>query len=127
MPVCRRDVRGHEVLLAITASEAALFTCGTPPRYPPFVMTSWKPQTRADAAYHRRIEREALKRQRELEKLAKERAKLNAIEQARLEVAEFENRIEVLLSVHKDCAESTDWLAAGTELPPPPPARGSYY
>lgn len=90
-------------------------------------MSSWKAQLRAEAAYYRRAEREALKRQRELEKLAKERAKLDAIEQARLEVAEFENQIEVLLSVHKDCAEPTDWLEAATELPPPPPAKTSYY
>jgi hypothetical protein len=82
---------------------------------------------RTEAAYHRRFEREALKRQRELEKQAKERTKLNAIEQARLEVAEFENRIEVLLSIHKDCADPTDWLAAATELPAPSPAKGSYY
>lgn len=90
-------------------------------------MTSWKAQMRAEAAHYRRVEREALKRQRELEKQAKERAKLDAIEQARLEVAEFENRIEVLLSVHKDCADPTDWLAAATESPPLAPVRGSYY
>jgi hypothetical protein len=90
-------------------------------------MSSWKAQMRAAEAFQRKLEREAVKRQRELEKLAKERAKLDAIEQARLEVDEFENRIQVLLSIHKDCADPTDWLAAATESPPVPPARGSHY
>lgn len=90
-------------------------------------MTSWTPHTRAGAAYIRRIERDSIKRQRELEKQAKERAKLDAVEQARLEVAEFENRIEVLLSLHKECAEPTDWLAASLELPPAPPSRTRHH
>lgn len=82
---------------------------------------------RAAEAFQRRMERDAIKRQRDLEKAAKECAKLDAVEQARLEVAEFENRIDVLLSVHKDCSEPTDWLAAAIELPPVSPTKASHY
>ena len=38
----------------------------------------------------------------ELQRRAKEQAKLSALEQARLEVETYENRIDVLLSVHKE-------------------------
>ncbi len=44
-------------------------------------------------AAQRRQQREAQRRLRELEREAKEQAKLSAIEQARLEVATFESRV----------------------------------
>jgi hypothetical protein len=78
-------------------------------------------------AFRRRSEREALKRERALEKQAKEQAKLSAIEQARLEVETFDNHIEILLSIHKDCAEPWDWLAIATKLPPPPVLKSARY
>ena len=53
-------------------------------------------------AAERRRQREAQKRQRELERRAQEQAKQSAEEQARLEVETYENRLEVLLSVHKE-------------------------
>ena len=61
-----------------------------------------KATIRALLAAQRREEREAQRRLRELERQAKEQAKLSAIEQARLEVERFENQLEVLLSVHKE-------------------------
>ena len=57
---------------------------------------------RAIKAAERRSVRDAQKRHREFERQYKEQAKLSAIEQARLEVETHENKLEVLLSVHKE-------------------------
>lgn len=80
---------------------------------------------RAIEAAARREERGAQRRQRELVKRAKEQAKLSEREQARLEVETYENRIDVLLSVHKEQGKSWDWLGILASLPPPAPQRRS--
>lgn len=87
----------------------------------------WKATIRAMEAAERRQQRESQKRQRELEECNKQQAKLSAIEQARLEVEAFENRIDVLLSIHKEQSEVLDWEEFATSLPPPAPQRKSYY
>lgn len=71
----------------------------------------------------RRQQREAQKHLRDLERRAKEQAKLSEVEKARLEVETFENRLEVLLSVHKQQGETWDWSALAVSLPPPSPQR----
>jgi len=76
-------------------------------------------------AAQRRQQRDAQKRQRELERQTKENAKLSAIEQARLEVETYENKLEVLLSVHKEQGEIWDWTAIAASIPPPCPQRNS--
>lgn len=75
-------------------------------------------------AAERRREREAQKWQRELERRAKEQEKYSAEEQARLEVETYENRLEVLLSVHKEQGDTWDWAALAASLPPPCPEKG---
>jgi hypothetical protein len=75
----------------------------------------------------RRYERDAQRRQRELERRAKEQAKLSAIEQAKLEVESYENRLEVLLSVHKEQGKRSDWLEVLASLPPPVPERLTFF
>jgi hypothetical protein len=80
---------------------------------------------RAIQAAERRGQREAKRRLRELERQAKERAKLSAIEQARLEVETYENRVELLRSVHKEQGDAWDWPAVAALLPPPRPQRNS--
>jgi len=77
---------------------------------------------RFDAAFKRQ-EREALKRQRDLARFAKEQAKFSALEQARLQVAENENAIELLLSVHKEQSAPIDWERLASSLRPHRPAR----
>ncbi|HUI07132.1 MAG TPA: hypothetical protein VL486_09015 [Verrucomicrobiae bacterium] len=74
-------------------------------------------------AAERRHQREAQKRQRELERRAKQQAKLTAMEQASLEVATYENRLEVLLSIHKEQSETWDWLSLAATLAPVCPQR----
>jgi len=69
--------------------------------------------------------REAKRRQRELEKQAKERSKLSVLEQAKLEVETFNNELDVLLSIHKEGTDSTDWLGIANLPPPIPPIRQS--
>lgn len=78
---------------------------------------------RAYEAADRRREREAQRRERELERMKRDRERLSAIEQARLEVEEYENRLEVLLSVHKECGREWHWAAIAGALPPVPPLK----
>jgi hypothetical protein len=78
-----------------------------------------------EAAQRRQL-RDAKKRQRELERQAKEMAKLTALEQARLEVETYENTLDILLSVHKEQTDAIDWLSALSTLPPLPPRRSSH-
>ena len=81
---------------------------------------------RAMAAAERRQQRDAKKRQRELERQTKEMAKLSALEQARLEVETFENGLDVLLSIHKEQTDTWDWPDIAASLPPVPPRRQSH-
>jgi hypothetical protein len=84
-----------------------------------------------NSAYSRRSERDPERaekaRQRDLERQAKEMTKLSALQQAGLEVAAFENQLELLLSVHKEQSDPWDWVAISASLPPPPPARISLF
>src|SRR5687768_17427757 len=82
---------------------------------------------RAIQAAEKRRQREEEKRHRELERRAKERAKLSALEQARLEVEAHENRINLILSVHKEQAEVWNWNGISASLAPLPPQRRSYH
>ncbi|HQH27567.1 MAG TPA: hypothetical protein PLP17_09250 [Oligoflexia bacterium] len=82
---------------------------------------------RAREADERRRLRAAQRQQRELERRRKEQSKLSAIEQARLEVETYENRLELLLSVHKEQGPPWDWSALAAALPPPCPQKISYY
>jgi hypothetical protein len=88
---------------------------------------AWTGTFREMEAAQRRRERDAQKRQRELERQNKEQAKLSAMEQARLEVEIYENRLDVLLSVHKEQGEIWDWVALAASLPPPCPQKNSYH
>jgi hypothetical protein len=84
-----------------------------------------KSTLRAIEAAQRRQQRESQKRLRELERQAREEAKLSAMEKARLEVETIENRLELLLSVHKEQGESWDWTSLAASLPPPCPQKSS--
>jgi len=85
----------------------------------------YKATVRAMEAAQRRQQRDVQKRQRELERQNKEQIKRSAIEQARLEVETHENKLEVLLSVHKQQGEIWDWVALASSLPPPCPKKNS--
>lgn len=70
---------------------------------------SWKGALRSIEAASRRADREALRRQRELERQQKEFAKMQELEQANYEVELYENRIELLKSIHQDCGNVWNW------------------
>lgn len=69
----------------------------------------WKGTLRSMQAASRKADRNSQRRQRELQSRQKEYAKMEALEQAAYEVEVYENQIDVLLSVHKECGEEIDW------------------
>jgi tellurite resistance protein len=75
-------------------------------------------------AAERRAQRDAQRRYKELQLRTKEQAKLSLLEQARLEVETYENRVEVLLSIHKEQGEQWNWKQILNTPPPIEPARG---
>jgi len=86
-------------------------------------MSTWDVTTRKMAAAGKRQQREALKRQKELERRIKEQGKLTALEQARLEVDAHENALDVLLSIHKEQSAPFDWGSFASALPPHEPPK----
>ncbi|MPQ86238.1 hypothetical protein F0170_20980 [Pseudomonas sp. MAFF 730085] len=69
----------------------------------------WKGTVRSLQASARRSERNAHRRQRELEKRRNDYAKMQSLEQAAYEVEVYENHIDILLSMHKECAQPVKW------------------
>ena len=69
----------------------------------------------------RKAEREAQRRQRELERQRKQMEKMQELERAAYEVEVYENRIDVLLSVHKECSDRLDWRSISRAAPPAEP------
>lgn len=84
----------------------------------PEIYDTWGTTSKGVRTALRRQERGARKHQRELERQAKEQAKLSAIEQARLEVETYENSVEMLLSIHKEQGQTWDWIKLAV-LPTP--------
>ena len=76
-------------------------------------------------AASRRAERESQRRYRQLQRDEKQRAKMEAQQQAAYEVEVFENQIERLLSVHKESPEAWDWNDIYNTPPPAAPERSS--
>jgi len=62
-----------------------------------------------------------------LERLDKEKAKLSALEQARLEVETYQNQLDILLSVHKEPCQEWDWTGLAAALPPPLPGKYAHH
>jgi len=83
----------------------------------------WKGTMRSIAAAQRRAERESLRRQRELERQRKQLEKMQEIERAAYEVETFENYLEVITSVHKDCGDEWDWELLQSSTPPVEPRK----
>jgi hypothetical protein len=84
----------------------------------------WKGTIRAIQAAKRRAQRDAQRRFKELQRRTKEQAKISALKQARLEVETYENRIEVLLSIHKEQSDHWNWEFV-LNTPPIEPVRSN--
>ncbi len=69
----------------------------------------WKGAVRSIGAAVRAAERDAKRRQRELEKQQKHYEKMQELERAAYEVEIFENYIEIIKSLHKECSNQIDW------------------
>lgn len=67
---------------------------------------------------NKRQHRSSEKRRQELLALQKEQERMEALEQARYEVEMYENRLEVITSVHKECSEPIDWESIKSSSPP---------
>jgi hypothetical protein len=78
----------------------------------------WRGTLRSIEAAQRRSQREALRRQRQLERQRKELAKMEELERAAYEVQVHENYIDTLLSVHKECGSKLDWAMLQSSDPP---------
>lgn len=83
----------------------------------------WKGTLRSVRAAYRQAERDAQRRQRELERKRREYERMQELERAAYEVDVHENRIQLLLSVHKKHSQALDWNAMATAVEPPEPQR----
>ena len=69
----------------------------------------------------RAAEREAKRRQRELERQHREMERMEELERAAYEVEVYENYIDVLSSIHKECENAWDWQEIKSSNPPAEP------
>lgn len=69
----------------------------------------WKGTVRSIGAAVRAAERDAKRRQRELEKRQKQYERMQELEQAAYEVEVYENHIEIIQSLHKECSDPISW------------------
>lgn len=81
----------------------------------------WKGTVRSIGAAVRAAERDAKRRQRELEKQQKQYEKMQELEQAAYEVEVYENNIEIIQSVHKECSDPIGWENIATSQEPKKP------
>jgi len=86
----------------------------------------WKSTLRSIAAAQRRSEREAVRRRRELNAQRQRVQKMHELERALFEYQEYENYIDVLLSVHKESSDKWDWEAIYSSVPPVAPTPFQY-
>lgn len=85
----------------------------------------WRGTVRAIAAAQRRAERASARHQKDLERQHKQYAKMQALEEAAYEVDTYDNYVEVLRTVHRDCADAWNWRALADAPAPPPAMRTS--
>ncbi|HPY73066.1 MAG TPA: hypothetical protein PK377_07695 [Methanothrix sp.] len=83
----------------------------------------WKGTVRSIGAASRRMERESRRRSRELEKQQHQIEKMQELERAAYEVEVYENYIERLQSMHKECSETCDWEEITLMKPPERPNK----
>ncbi len=81
----------------------------------------WKGTIRSIGAAVRAAERDAKRRQRELERQQKQYDKMQELRRAAHEVDLYENHIELIQSMHKDCSERVDWKSIASSLQPQKP------
>jgi len=78
-------------------------------------------------ASSRQAERSAYRRRRVLEKQRQQMERMEEFERVRYEVELYENQMELLVSVHKECGNDWDWERVRTAKPPERPDRDDYH
>ncbi|ROS05606.1 hypothetical protein EDC56_1152 [Sinobacterium caligoides] len=81
----------------------------------------WKGTVRSVGAAVRAAERDAKRRARELERQQKEYDKMQELEKAKYEVEVYENHIDVIQSIHKECSDLIDWNKIASSKQPTEP------
>lgn len=84
---------------------------------------TYKQVIRSLSAINRQFERDMRQRQRSLEIQRQHIARMQTFEQAALEVDLYENRIEVIQSIHKDCSKKWEWEVIRDTDPPEKPIK----
>ena len=85
----------------------------------------WKGTVRSMKAAYRASERDSQRRNRELQKRQKEFQKMQVLDQAQYEVEVYENRIDMLVSVHKEKGTAIDWRKIANTPKPKEPSRSN--
>lgn len=92
-------------------------------------IVTWKQVVRQMEASARRqqrtAERDAVRRHRDLQKQYREMAKQSVQAQAAYEVQEFENYLDLVVSLHKDRGDVWSWQTVANAGPPAAPHPGS--
>ncbi len=83
----------------------------------------WKGTLRSIGAASRQMERQSMRRSKELEKRRKLYEKMQELERAAYEVDVYENYIDRMISIHKDCGPNYDWPEILKKAPPSEPLR----
>lgn len=83
----------------------------------------WRGVLRSVSAYSRAAHRDSVRRHNQYVRQQKYMAKLQAIEQTRQEVEQYENYIELIQTIHKDTPEIYDWLEVAKTTKPPKPEQ----
>ncbi|GGI80755.1 hypothetical protein [Shewanella gelidii] len=86
----------------------------------------WKGTARSFGAAVRAAERDAKRRQGELERQQKQYEKMQELEQAAYEVEVFENHIEVIQSTHKECNPTIEWKKIAVSKQPAEPQKSNH-
>ncbi|MDH7448461.1 hypothetical protein [Aquimarina sp. 2201CG14-23] len=86
-------------------------------------MATIKSAMRSYGAAVRRMEREQQRDAREAAKRFKQQQKLEEIENAQQAVSDWENYVDTIQSLHKNCTESIDWNQIKNTLQPNEPKK----
>ncbi|WP_417446950.1 hypothetical protein [Kangiella sp.] len=85
----------------------------------------WKGTVRSVGSAIRAAERDAKRRERELQQRNKQYEKMQELEQAAYEVDVFNNHIDVIQSLHKECSPRIDWNQIALSNPPIEPRKSN--
>ncbi|MEW5815791.1 MAG: hypothetical protein AB1798_10420 [Spirochaetota bacterium] len=78
----------------------------------------WRGTLRTIGAISRSIERDSRRRQREYAARQKQIRRLEELQQAEAKVEEYNNYVDLITSMHKECSEAIDWVKI-RDLPEP--------